>query len=158
MRTFILPLVFALLGFIFSTRVWIKNYDRLPPYGGLIVYYIVLTITLILLEKAGLIIGGIEFSGFSHTLGTMLIVFSFFIIFNWESCYINVVTKGKCDEKDISNVYFASEDGAVYDLWNRIFKGRDELNRVLTYILTPLILSFIGMTLLSPEEKVKITI
>lgn len=158
MNTYLLPLILALLGFIFSTRRWIKAYDRLPPYGGLIVYYAILTITLVILERLGLIIGGLELSGFSHTLGTILIIFSFFIIFDWESCYINIVTKGKCEEKDISNVYFASEDGAVYDLWSKVFKDNHEVNRVFTYVLTPLILSFIGLSLLSPGEKVKITI
>lgn len=158
MNTFILPLVLGFLGFIFSTRLWIKSYDKLPPYGGLVVYYIILTITVILLEKLGLIVGGIQLSGFSHTIGTMLIIFSFFIIFDWESCYINIVTKGKCEQKDISSIYFASEDGAVYDLWNRVFRNKHNLNRILTYVLTPLLLSLIGMFLLQPGEKVNITI
>lgn len=158
MSNYILPIILALLGFIFSSRTYIKAYDKLPPYGGLIVYYIILTITVIVLERLGLIVGGLQLSGFSHTLGTMLIIFSFFIIFDWESCYINIVTKGRCDNKDISDIYFASEDGAVYDLWNKVFRNKHELNRILTYIITPLILSFIGILLLSPNEKVQITI
>jgi hypothetical protein len=156
MKRFTLPLIFGVLGFFFSTRIWIKSYDKLPPYGGLIVYYIIITFTIIFLQKIGLVVGGLEFSGFNHTVGTLLVIFSFFIIFDWESCYINIVTKGHCNEKNISNIYFASEDGAVYDLWEKIFKGKTQLNRILTYIITPVVLSFVGIMFLSETEKINL--
>jgi hypothetical protein len=156
MNTLLLPVVFAILGFLFSTRTFIKNYNKLPPYGGLILYYIILTIVIITLEYFGLIIAGIEFMNFKHTLATLLIVFSFFIIVDWESCYINIVTEGNC--KNVSNMYFASEDGAVYDLYNRVFPNKHELNRILTYVVTPFILCLVGMLLLLPNQKVKLGI
>lgn len=155
MRKFTLPIILAVLGFLLSTRWWIKTYDKLPPYGGLVVYYIILTLTLIILETLGLVVGGIKFSGIRHTIGSILIIFSFFIVVDWESCYINIVTKGNC--KEVSNVYFASEDGATYDLWNKLFPNKHDLNRILTYVVTPFILSFIGVTLLTGEEKLLTT-
>jgi hypothetical protein len=156
MRRYTLPIVFAVLGFLLSTKTWIRAYDKLPPYGGLIVYYTIITITILALEHLGLAVGGIEFFGFRHTIGTLLVVFSFFILFDWESCYINIVTKGDC--KDVSQTYFASEDGAVYDLWNRLFPEKYELNRILTYVLTPFVLCLVGILLLTPHEKVKLTL
>ena len=156
MRRYTLPIVFAILGFLLSTKTWIRTYDKLPPYGGLAVYYAIITLTIIILEHFGLVVGGVEFFGFRHTLGTLLIIFSFFIIFDWESCYINVVMVGNC--KDVSQTYFASEDGAVYDLWNKLFPDKHDTNRILTYVITPFILCSIGIGLLTPYEKVKLTL
>jgi len=149
-----LPIVFALLGLVFSTRTWIKALDKLPPYSGLVVYYIIITITILLLQYFGLVIGGTEYKDWRHTIGSLLVIFSFFIIFDWESCYINIVTKGHCDESKVSNVYFDSEDGAVYDLYNRMFPNKVELNRTLTYVITPFILSLLGVILLSDKKVV----
>ena len=120
MNTLLLPVIFAVLGFLFSTRTFIKNYNKLPPYGGLILYYTILTIVIITLEYFGLIIAGIEFMNFRHTVATLLIVFSFFIIVDWESCYINIVTEGNCN--NVSNIYFASEDGAFESNINIVCK------------------------------------
>lgn len=154
MRVWLLPFIFALLGFLFSTRNFLKVYDKLPPYAGLILYYLILTITLLLLQYFGLIVGGMEFNSWRHTVGSMLIIFSFFIVFDWESCYVNIVTKGSCNNKEISNIYMASEDGAVYDLWSRAIKNVDTC-RVLTYIVTPFVLTFIGLLFLT-EKKVRL--
>jgi hypothetical protein len=156
MKIFTLPIIFACLGFLFTTRNFIKTYDKLPPYLGLLFYYFIITITVICLEYMGLIINGVEFSGFKHTVGSILVIFSFFIIVDWESCYVNIVTKGNCG--NISNVYFSSEDGAVYDLWNKVFPGKHNLNRVLTYVLTPFLLTLIGLSLLTENQKVTINI
>lgn len=140
-----LPLAFGILGFLFSSRKWILFMNNLNPLTGMVVYYIILTVTLILLEYFGLIIAGIKFESINQTLGTILIIFSFFILVNWESCYINVVTKGNCD---MSNVYLQSEDGAVYYLWSKL---TDNINllRILTYIVTPVVLSFIGQNMIT---------
>lgn len=147
MRKLLLPLIFAFLGFIFSTRKFLKTYDKLPPYAGLILYYIILTATLLALQYFGLIIGGIKFNSWKHTIGSMLIIFSFFIIFDWESCYVNIVTKGKCNSDEISNIYMASEDGAVYDLWSKVIKDINTC-RIMTYVITPFVLSVIGILFL----------
>lgn len=142
-----LPFIFAFLGFLFSTRKFLKAYDKLPPYAGLILYYVILTATLLSLQYFGLIIGGMKFNSWKHTVGSMLIIFSFFIIFDWESCYVNIVTKGKCNSNEISNIYMASEDGAVYDLWSRVIKNIDTC-RIMTYVVTPFVLTAIGILFL----------
>lgn len=147
-----LPMAFAILGFIFSTRKWILFMDSLNPFVGLIVYYTILTLVVIMLEYFGLIIAGIKFDSISHTIGTMLIIFSFFITVDWESCYINTVTKGSCD--NISDIYLQSEDGAVYWLWSNLFKDLQTL-RIMTYVVTPILLTFIGTLLIT--EKVTIS-
>jgi len=147
-----LPIVFGLIGFIFSSRTMIIFMDKLDPFTGLIVYYMFLIITIVLLEHAGLVIAGINFESFNQAFGTVLIIFSYFILIRMESCYMNYVTKGDC--KNISNIYLHSEDGATYYLWSKIIK-KPETIRFLTYVVTPVVLSFIGVNLIT--EKVVLT-
>jgi len=146
-----LPIVFAILGFLFSARPWILFLDGLSPLNGLLIYYFILTITIILLEYFGLIIAGIKFDSLRHTIGSMLIIFAFFIVVTWTSCYINMVTKGQCSQ--ISNIYLQSEDGTVYYLWSFLFKDIDTL-RLLTYVITPFVLSFIGQLLITRKVSI----
>lgn len=160
MNKYILPIVFGLLGYIFSSRKWIIFLNQLDPIKGLFIYYCVLISTLLILQYIGLVIANIEYTSFRYTIGSILIIFSFFIIFNWENCYIDLVLKGSC--KDVSNVYLQAEDGAVFYLWTNVLGYNDKilenLNilRIMTYIITPLFLSFIGSLLIT--EKVSINI
>jgi len=140
-----LPLALGIIGFVFSTKRWIKFMDGLSPTAGLFVYYSILTTVILLLEWAGLIISGINFTSFNQALGTILIIFSFFIVVDWESCYINYVTKGNCE--NVSNVYLQSEDGAVYSLWSKYLSPENA--RLATYVVTPIILSFIGLSMIT---------
>lgn len=146
-----LPLVFAILGFLFSTRTWIMFLDGLSPLNGLLIYYFILTTTIICLEYMGLIIAGIKFDSMRHTIGSIMIIFSFFIVVTWTSCYINMVTKGQCDK--ISNIYLQSEDGTVYYLWSFLFSNIEVL-RILTYVVTPFVLSFIGQQLITQKVTI----
>lgn len=140
-----LPVVLALMGFVFSTRTFIKGYNKLSPYGGLAVYYLILFLTVWALQTLGLVVAGQPFTDLRHNIGTILVVFAFFITIDWESCWVNQVTKGNCSE--VSQVYFMSEDGAVYDLWSKVVKSPEKV-RILTYVVTPFILSLIGVFLL----------
>lgn len=153
---FLLPFIFAIIGFLFTTKTWIKTLDNLSPYEGLAVYYMLLTIVLVALQYAGLVIGNVVFDNWRHTFGSLLVIFSFFIVVDWESCYMNVVTKGHCDEKNVSTIYFASEDGAVYDLWNKAFPNKHETSRILTYVVTPFVLCTIGLLFITSKEKIKL--
>lgn len=140
-----LPLAFGVLGFLFSSRKWIFFMNSLNPLVGMIVYYIILIFTIGLLEYFGLIIAGIKFESINQTIGTVLIIFSFFILVNWESCYINMITQGNCN---LSNVYLQSEDGAVYYLWSKLTNNINLL-RILTFVITPVLLTFIGQNMIT---------
>jgi len=152
---FMLPIVFALMGFLFSTRRYITTVDKLPPHIGLLVYYTILTIIVLALQRCGLVIGDTEMTSWRSSIGSMFIVFAFFITIAGGSCYVNYITKGHCN--DISNIYFSSEDGAVYHLWDKLFPGKHSRNRLLTYIFTPFVFTSLGVLLLS-TEKVKLSI
>jgi hypothetical protein len=150
-----LPFAFALIGFLLSTRRWILFLNRLSPVKGLIVYYTLVTITVMILEYFGLVIGDQKFTSINHTIGSIMIIFSYFILVNWESCYINMVVNNKCDDKEMSNIFVQSEDGSVYYLWSKLTTDLNKL-RYLTYVLTPFVLSFIGGMLIT--EKVSLSV
>ena len=150
-KQYTLPFAIAIIGYLLTTRKWILFMNKLNPFTGLIVYYTILTITVLLLEYFGLIIAGIKFESFGHTIGTMMIIFAFFITVNWESCFVNMVTKGSC--KEVSTVFLQSEDGATYYLWSKLTSDINKL-RLLTYVVTPFVLTLIGVNLIT--EKVTI--
>jgi hypothetical protein len=148
-----LSITFGFLGFIFSSRMWIKTIDKLTPTKGLLIYYIIIYISIYILSQLGLVIGHSKITNYIHTLGVVMILFSFFIIFNWESEYINIVTKGDFDNKKISKIYLQSEDGATFDFYYNITKNI-ELSRILTFVVTPIVLTFVGSILI--EKKIKL--
>jgi len=149
-RKFMLPFVIALIGFIFSTRQWLLFLNQLNPFLGLLVYYIIMTLALLLLQFFGLIIAGINFNSFSHTIGSIFIIFSYFLVICWESCYVATVTEGTCD--GTSSVILQSEDGAIFYIWSVILGDKNiELLRILTYVVTPFVLTFIGQLLITSK-------
>ena len=144
----LLPIVFAVMGYIFSTKSWLLFLDKLNPISGLLVYYMIMTLAILILEYFGLIIGGIKFDSFSHTIGTILIIFSFFLIICFESLYVSIVTNKNID--NVSNVYLQSEDGATWYGWSLLFTDISTL-RLLTYVITPFVLTLIGQFLISSK-------
>ena len=78
---------------------------------------------------------------------------SFFIIFDWESEYINIVARGEFDNRKVSKIYLQSEDGATFDFFYRL-TNNVELSRILTFIVTPIVLTFVGSMLI--ERKIKL--
>ena len=139
------PLVLGFLGFIFSSRPWILFLDSHSPPVGLGFYYMILFVAILFLQHIGLIVAKMPFDSISHAIGTLLIIFSFFIVFDWESLYINQVTNQH--NTDVSNVYLQSEDGAVYYVWYNMMNLSIEQDRLMTYVVTPIILSILGMVL-----------
>lgn len=161
MRLLVLPIVFALLGFIFSARPWIKFLDRQSPPVGLLIYYTIIFTTLMLLQHFGLIVADVKFDSVAHALGALLIIFSFFVIFSWESYYIAQVVDDVSEDATqqratstsvVSNVYLESEDGSVYYFWYNIMGYSVELSRKLTYILTPFVLTILGLLLIKNRQ------
>jgi hypothetical protein len=143
------PLVMGILGFVFSSRTWIRFMDKNSPQVGLIIYYFIIFLAILFLQHIGLVVAEMPFDSVQHALGTLLIVFSFFIIFDWESYYITLVTSdGTTPPPSISNVYLQSEDGAVFDFWYNTVKLTPDQSRTMTYIVTPIILSALGIILI----------
>lgn len=142
-----LAIIFAVIGYIATIRSWLLWLNKLNPFEGLLIYYSLVTLTVLILQYIGLVVADINFIGWQQTLGTIMLYYAWHILFNWTSCYVNMVTTGQCDPDKISPVFFNSEDGAVYFLFSKI-TDNIEINRILTYVVTPFILTFIGVHLI----------
>ena len=146
---------FILLGLITTSKTTIKFFDKKPPYFFLFFYYLVLILAIQNLQKFGLKIGDTHFKDFRHTLGSILIIFSFFIVIKPESCYLNEVTGRKCDQENMSSIYISKEDGVVYYLFSKL-TNNISLRRFLTYTLTPVVLTALGLVLIGKQKKINV--
>jgi hypothetical protein len=152
-----LAVALAVLGFALSSRQWLLFLDGLNPFQGLIVYYLILYFSLYILSRLELVVFGFKIKEPLQTFGLLLITFAFFICVDWESPYVQLATRGNLETVgNITPVLFQSEDGATWFLWQHAFPWLQiETLRVLTYILTPFVLTLIGGLLVS--EKVKLS-
>lgn len=141
---FLLGLAFAILGWCLTTRSWLKWANRFNPIVGLFIYYGMVALILGILASANLVVAGIPIDTPSKILGSVLIIFSFFIVVNLESAF---VVEELNDSTSIPSLYLHSEDGAVYEFWSHFTSNR-QLRRFLTFVLTPLILATVGGWLL----------
>lgn len=140
--------MFALLGYVFSSRKFILFLNSLNPFQGLLFYYLQLFITLEVLQYFGLVIGGVKMQSLLQTLGELMIVFAFFIIVDQESGWVaQVVGDAEGKKKDYPVVYTQAEDGAVYYLWTTYVTSDHETARLLTFVVTPVILAALGLYL-----------
>jgi hypothetical protein len=159
LETLYLPIIFACIGFLISSKSWLLFLDSLNPAQGLAVYYFIVFVTISVLQYFGLVIGGQKMQSFRQTIGEILIIFSFFILFNFESQYVQwVVDKSKNNNAssasaNCTTVYDQSEDGATYYIVNGITNS-PEKSRYITFIAIPFILTLIGVMLV--QEKIEI--
>ena len=143
-----LVLVITFMGFAFSMRQFVLFLDSLNPFTGLIVYYVILYFSLYALSKLGLVIWKIRIKSPLQVLGALLITMAFFITVDWESPWVQYVTNRTTD---VSNVLYQSEDGAFWYLWS-FLTSNFEVLRILTYVITPFILTLIGVILVKRAE------
>ena len=142
-KEFLLALCFAIMGFLFSSKEMILFLNTLNPIEGLIVYEIIFYITLSLLSIFGLAVFGFKIKNPLQVFGLLLVWFSFFIVVDWESPYIQYITKGSLEGPSV--IYFQSEDGATWYFWYEIMGVKDVgLCRLLTFIISPFILTLVG--------------
>lgn len=141
----LIPTILAMGGLIISTRFWITFVNKIPSYYALLIRYAIILVLLLIFRKIGIKIGNIEFDTIGHIIGSILIIFSFFIIFDLSSCYHNELLNGECTS--VPELYLASEDGIVYNFWKNYTRNINHL-RILTYMITPFLLTLIGIFLI----------
>lgn len=139
---------FALLGYLFSSRKFILFLNSLNPFQGLLFYYIQLFVTLEILQYFGLVIAGVKMTSLSQTIGELMIIFAFFILVDQESEWVaQVIGDDEGKKKDYPVVYTQAEDGAVYYLWSTYATKDTETARLLTFVVTPVLLVAVGLYL-----------
>jgi hypothetical protein len=114
-------------------------------------------VCLVALSKFELVIFGIKIKDPSQTLGVLFITFAFFMVISWTSGYVQYVTTGSF--QGVSPVFLQSEDGCVWFLWSLLIPTTTTLNieavRVLTYGVTPAVLTLIGGLLASRRVRLR---
>ena len=139
---------FAIIGYLFSSRQFILFLNQLNPFQGLFFYYLQLFVTLEILRYFGLVIGGIKMQSIFQTIGELMIIFAFFILVDQESAWVAyVVGEDEGKKKDYPVVYTQAEDGAVYYLWSTYVTSNPDTARLLTFVLTPVVLVTLGLYL-----------
>lgn len=142
---FIIATLFSILGWLFTTEYYIKLLHTINPVYGLILYYSIFYIIVYLLHVIGLDIQKTHIDIHLNTIGTILILFSFFLIFGWESEYMCKKINKDCGPKQ-------SEDAAVFHIWKLITKDM-ETARFMTYVVSPFILVVTGIILIIISRK-----
>jgi hypothetical protein len=146
-----LAISIAIMGFVLSSREWILFLNSLDPLQGLLVYYVILYSSLTVLSYLGLVIFNVKIKNPIQTFGLILITFAFFITVDWESPYIQLITKGNVE--NASTIFYQSEDGATWYFWSNIVGIKNiETLRLLTFVLTPFLLCLIGAYLVTQVE------
>lgn len=148
-----LAAIFGMAGIIFSNRGWLLFLNGLNPIWGFLAYYSIVLVCIFILSRLGLVLFDHKIENILQIIGTILIFFSFFLIFNWTNPYIQYVTQGHID--GASNIYVNnSEDGLTWYLWSFLTPNVVFL-RFLTYMFTPFVLTLIGGLLI--EEKISLS-
>jgi hypothetical protein len=132
--------LFAVLGWIFSTKKYITFLHTVNPVIGLFFYYTILYIIIFMLHYFGLNITKMHWNIHLKTIGSLLILFSFFIVFGWESEYMCKSINKDCGPKQ-------SEDAAVFHIWYSLTNDFEK-SRILTYVVTPFVLVMTGMLII----------
>ena len=147
-KEILLAIIFAIMGFLLTTKSWLLFLNGLSPIQGLIVYYVIMYSSLFILSQLGLIIWKFNIKSPLQVLGATMIVFAFFIVVDWESQYVQYITNA--DMSGASAVFYQSEDGATFYLWNTVLGiSNIDVARLLTYVFTPFVLVLTGAVFVS---------
>ena len=163
-NTYVLfPLILATLGFVFSSGWWLKMFNRLVPPLGLTARYVAIFVVILLMKRMGLAATTAESKDLLYALGVFLVVFAFFLVFGGQSLYTAQVLQPKSpspaveqeeeealeiEEARVLNMYLNSEDGAIYYLFYNLAGLKQQPSRILTYVITPVILAIVGLVLI----------
>jgi len=138
--------IFAWLGWFFSSHAYVQFMDRRSPVEGLSLYYGSLYVVLLILQYIGMKIGNIHLDLHSSTIGSLFILYSFFIVFSWESEYTCRIVGKDCSPKH-------TEDALIFYLAKKA--GLEDWSaRWVTYVLAPFVLTVAGVLLIFKGHNV----
>ena len=140
-----LALAFALVGFIFTSKQWLRWLHGLAPEQGLVVKWVAILATIFLLDFSD---PSLKLTHKTQAIGVVMVLAAFNIIFNYQSDWII--------ESGSGNVQVQTPDGALYRR-ARTNMGLDpELARILVFVLVPFILVIFGSRLVRNGAKVNL--
>ena len=143
--------VMTLLAIIFTNKWWLLFLNQVNPVVGFLIYYVIVYAALILMSMLGLIVFGVKIKKPLQIIGSSLVLFAFFLIFNWSSAYVGLV--------HADNVYFNnSEDGALFFIFSLLIHPTSDLNLwILWFITFPLsvfLISLLAVLLIHNKPRI----
>lgn len=103
--------IMTILAILFTNQYWLQLLAKFNPLIGFLIYYIIVYCALALMSYLGLVVFGVKVKHPLQIFGSGLIVFAFFLIFNWSSQYVSLVGAEQA-------FWNNSEDGISFWLWS----------------------------------------
>jgi hypothetical protein len=140
-----LAAAFALAGYIFTSKSWLRWLHSLGPEQGLAVKWVAILGSIILIDMVD---PTLKLEHKTQALGVVMILASFNIIFNYQSEWI--------DESGSGNVQVQTPDGAIYHRSRTNLNLNPEMARLVTFVLVPFALVLGGSKLVRNGTKLNI--
>jgi ABC-type branched-subunit amino acid transport system permease subunit len=140
-----LALAFALAGFIFTSKTWLRWLHSLGPEQGLVAKWIAILGVIFFLDYSD---PTLKLEHKSQAIGVLMVIAAFNIIFNYQSEWIS--------ESGSDNVGIQTPDGALYHRARENIGLKPELARILVFTIVPFILVFFGSRLVRNGRKLNI--
>jgi hypothetical protein len=140
-----LAAAFALVGFIFTSKLWLRWLHGLGPEHGFIVKWVAILGAILLLDWAD---PSLKLEHKTQALGVVMVLAAFNLIFNYQSEWI--------DESGSGNVQVQTPDGVLYHRARDNLGLKPEAARILVFVLTPFVLVFFGSKLVRNGSKINV--
>lgn len=140
-----LALAFAIAGFVFTSKPWLRWLHGLTPEQGLVVKWVAILTTIFLIDLAD---PTLKLEHKTQALGAVMVLAAFNMIFNYQSEWI--------DDSGAGNVQIQTPDGALYRRARSNLGLQPETARFLVFVLVPFGLVFFGSQLVRNGTKLNI--
>lgn len=140
-----LALAFAIVGFVFTSRPWLRWLHGLTPEQGMAVKWMVILGSIFVIDAAD---PTLKLTHKTQALGVIMVLAAFNIIFNYQSEWI--------DESGSGNVQIQTPDGALYRRARADLGLTPELSRIAVFVVIPFILVFFGSRFIRAGTKLNI--
>lgn len=140
-----LAVAFALVGYIFTSKLWLRWLHSLGPEQGLAVKWVSIIGAILLIDMTD---PTLKLEHKTQALGVVMVLAAFNMIFNYQSEWI--------DESGSENVQVQTPDGALYHRARTILGLNPDMARIVVFVLVPFILVFFGSRLIRNGTKLNI--
>jgi hypothetical protein len=140
-----LAAAFAFIGFIFTSKFWLRWLHKLGPEHGLMVKWVVILGSILLLDWAD---PSLKLEHKTQALGVVMVLAAFNMIFNYQSEWI--------EDSGSGNVQVQTPDGALYRRARTILGLEPDLARLFVFVLVPFVLVFFGSRLIRNGTKLNV--
>jgi hypothetical protein len=140
-----LALAFAIAGYIFTSKMWLRVLHNLGPEQGLVLKWVAILGSIILID---LVDPTLKLEHKTQALGVVMVLAAFNIIFNYQSEWI--------EESGSGNVQVQTPDGALYHRARTNLGLNPDVARILVFVLVPFVLVLGGSKLVRNGTKLNI--